>query len=226
MAANKRSQAQREHDRTEIASLYLQGKTFQQIADALQLSKSQIFYDLNIVRQRWRDDAVLSIDLHKARELARIDLIESETWRAWDESKKPRTVHTEQSDVEPSEGMQSSDGEQPGTDAENASGTKPKPVLIKVIDRMESRAGDPRFLQVALDCVKQRRELLGLDMPRKIAPVNPAGDQPYRPDLSDDEIAAKILQVVARVKERLGIRKNDDQYLIESQNGVNGKPKP
>ena len=52
MAAPKRTNIQIEDDRREIASLYLQGKTQQVIADRLHMTRQMVGYDLKAIQRR------------------------------------------------------------------------------------------------------------------------------------------------------------------------------
>ena len=56
MAPRKRTNIQIEDDRREIASLYLQGKTQQVIADRLHMTRQMVGYDLKAIQRRWRED--------------------------------------------------------------------------------------------------------------------------------------------------------------------------
>src|SRR5262249_14761776 len=57
------------------------------------------------------------------------------------------------------------------------------------------RQGDVR---AALACLDSEADLLGLFPPKKVAPTNPRGDQPYAP-LTDEERAAALAALYARV---------------------------
>src|SRR5687767_9302737 len=85
-----RSPDQIRKDRAEIASLYLKGWTQSDIGAKLGLSRQQIGYDLNAVREEWLRSAVMDFDAKKAEQLAKIDRLEREYWDAWQDSKKAR----------------------------------------------------------------------------------------------------------------------------------------
>lgn len=48
---------------------------------------------------------------------------------------------------------------------------------------------------------ESRRKLRGLDAPKKIAPTNPAGDEPYDPPSLDERIA-RVNELLDRARER------------------------
>jgi hypothetical protein len=163
-----RSPDQIRKDRVEIASLYLHGWTQAQIGAKLGLSRQQIGYDLDAIRQEWLHSTLIDFNAKKAEELARIDHLEREYWAAWEASKKERqTTTTEQS--------------------RDAVGEKFKAGLRKT-----EQTGDPRYLEGVRWCINKRAEILGLNAPQKIAPTTPDGQRPYElvvKDLTDEELA-------------------------------------
>ena len=94
MAANKRTLIQIEDDRREIASLYLQGKTQQAIAERLNMTRQMVGYDLKAIQRRWREDTSRNLDEDKARELAKLDELERTHWQAWEDSLEQFTTET------------------------------------------------------------------------------------------------------------------------------------
>jgi hypothetical protein len=89
MAAPKRSDFQIERDRREIARLYLQRQPQHAIAAALGITRSLVAYDLGVIQKRWREETTIDLDQRKAEELARLDALEREYWRAWEASHDP-----------------------------------------------------------------------------------------------------------------------------------------
>src|SRR5215212_4552915 len=87
VAAPKRSPDQVEADRAEIARRYLQGMTQAEIGAELGMTQQMVSYDLQVVRQRWRDAGLRDLDEAKTIELAKIDALELEYWDAWRASK-------------------------------------------------------------------------------------------------------------------------------------------
>lgn len=86
MARPKRTNFEHERDLAKTCELYLKGKTQQEIADELGVSRSQIEYDLNQIRHRWSTQTVYNLDQYKAKELAKLDALEREHWQAWEAS--------------------------------------------------------------------------------------------------------------------------------------------
>ena len=122
--------------RKQAAELYLQGCTQSSIAVQLGIAQSTVSEDLQHVRQAWHDSAGGMIDEIREKELAKLDLLESEGWAAWERSKKPA-----QSAVVTGDGT----GKQ-------------------TRKSMKNQNGDPRFLDQINKCIAQRRQLLGLDI--------------------------------------------------------------
>ena len=86
MPAKKRTPIQIEDDRRETASLYLQGKTQQAIAERLGMTRQMVGYDLKAIQRRWRQDTARDLDEDKAKELAKLDELERTHWQAWEDS--------------------------------------------------------------------------------------------------------------------------------------------
>ena len=137
-------------DREEIARLYLQRLSQREIGERLGLSRQQVGYDLEAVRQEWLQSALVNFDARKAEELARIDRLEREYWDAWEASKQEReTVSTEQ--------------------VSGGRGDRTKAAI-----RKEQPSGDPRFLAGVERCIERRCKLLGLDAPQEHRDVTDA----------------------------------------------------
>jgi hypothetical protein len=163
-----RSPDQIRNDRAEIARMYLQGSTQAQIGAKLGLSRQQIGYDLDAVRQEWLQSSLIDFNQKKAEELARIDAVEREYWAAWQQSKHER---------------QTSSIEQ----VKDPRGDK-----LKAGIRNVAQTGDPRYLEGVRWCIAKRCEVLGLNAPQKIAPTMPDGQRPYQlivKEMSDEELA-------------------------------------
>lgn len=137
MAAPKRSSAQIDRDRAEIARLYCQGIIQVEIAQRLDMTQQMVSYDLKAIRQAWRDSAMVDFNEARAEELAKIDTLELTYWEAWRHScEDAETIVKKQKE----------------------SGGKEMQQTLK------GQAGDPRFLQGVQWCIERRCKLLGLDI--------------------------------------------------------------
>jgi hypothetical protein len=141
MARPKRSAAQREQDLVTLAKLYLQGVTLTAIAQQMGLARQQISYDLKLIRTRWRESTVVDFNEATNRELERLDLIETENWASWRESKLPLETSTTER-------------------VQTAAGQTERARLQK-----RARPGDPRYMDAIRWCVDARIRVLGLAAP-------------------------------------------------------------
>jgi hypothetical protein len=158
-----------------ISREYLKGNLQAEIASTLGLSLATVKRDLAHVRQRWLDSALRDFDSLKAEQLAKIDTVEAEAWAMWSRSCE-RQVRTSTQAIEASPNP----GCNTRTDAQQGS-------------------GDPRYLQIALQCVERRSKLMGLNAPDKIAHTDPTGtkevaEERYR-NMNDSEIEGRIREL-------------------------------
>ena len=158
-ATPKRSAAQREYDLLELSGLYLAGKTYQEMASYIttnrpySLSRSAIVNDIQMLHQRWIETQLLNVDEAKARELSRIDKLETAYWDGWDRSLKTQETF-EAEKVEDT---------QPG-----AKGTTQKFIKERSHKKEVTMVGDSRFLDGIGRCIEQRCRILGIHEPQKI----------------------------------------------------------
>jgi hypothetical protein len=153
---HKHTRAEREELRDRIASFRLRGMSFRDIATQTGLSVSFCYDEYKVVEQRWRHSANESIVQIKAQELARLDLVEAEAWRAYERSQAERTEAEERFSYD-KDGQRVRDG---GKAARR------------------TRDGDAKFLQIVLDCIDRRTKLLGLASPDLIGAMPDGQSQP------------------------------------------------
>lgn len=207
MAAPKRSKEQIELDRVEVARLYLRGHSQPEIARLVtearieaveaelkrelhpieqnehEFSLAMVKYDLGKIREAWRQSALIAFDARIAEELARIDNLEVEYWRAWE-----RSTHNKEIEV----------GRIIGT-----SGGQPE--RTEAMTRSEGQAGDPRFLQGVAWCIDRRCKLLGLDKPDKVAIVDWREELPEGYDAGTVEAQFTALLTAAAAQKEDGL---------------------
>ena len=121
--------------RQQVAHLYLQNWTQDQIARHLSVGPPTISADLEQIRQQRLQSEVRDFNAARELQLQKIDLLERESWATWERSKKPSQSATV-------------DGEGNGQ---------------RTRKTMRNQVGDPRFLEQVSKCVAQRRAILGLD---------------------------------------------------------------
>lgn len=129
--------------RKNVAARYVRGATQWEIARAFEVDQKTISNDLAAIRKEWLASAVRDMNEIKARELAKIDAAEAEAWKAWTKSQENAEILR----------ARIRDG---ASETEKVS---------------KGQAGDPRFLDIVLKCIKQRCEILGV-----LAPKDPLAD--------------------------------------------------
>jgi len=87
MAKTVRTEFQILNDRVNIAKWYLQGKTQNEIALKIGVTRQQISYDLKKIMEEWKQERLKDFEERLLAELCKLDLIESEAWEAWEKSK-------------------------------------------------------------------------------------------------------------------------------------------
>lgn len=120
------------------AALYLRGRTYQEIAQELGISRETVFRDMRVARRLWRQRASRTYQKHLYEQLARLDEVENQAWIGWERSLGNAVE----------DGSETIDGTE-GTTRKTSKKTK-------------KQSGNPTFLKVVQDAVRQRSELLGL----------------------------------------------------------------
>ena len=145
--ATQRSDEMRQR-RSQVTELYIkEGLSQRAMAERLGVSLQTIYNDLCAIREEWRTRATDNIEKKKAKELAVVDQIEFEAWRAW-----LRSI---------------------GTTTKTTTITRGKDKSVSTTT--ETLAGDPRFLDQVHKCIEQRRRIMGLDEPARQTIENPDG---------------------------------------------------
>lgn len=129
--------------RKDISCLYIKGLNQYEIATKVGVSQKTVSYDLKQVRQGWIKDAIMDFDKRQGQELARIDLIELESWDQWEKSKTRTRKRTTTKPIIDDDG-------------------KPKILREEWIETLEP---DGRWLDRVKGCVQERCKILGLYAP-------------------------------------------------------------
>ena len=185
----KRNEQTKAAHREQIASLRLKEWTIPMIAREVGVSEATVTRELRSLSEEWKEAAKEDIEAIKARELRKLDRIESEATKAWERSLQDynRKVVSER----------------PGKEAkdEKAKGRgKDRTASIET----GSQNGDPRFLRIILDCQERRAKILGSDAPTKVAPTDPTGTQPYK-SMTDAELDARIRELAGKLGTEAGV---------------------
>jgi hypothetical protein len=141
-----------EQRRALVSRLWLQGLTVREIGKEINSSDSVVYTDVAAIRNTWREDTKEYMAEFLNRELARVDLIEAEAWKAWKLSLTERQRKMVEKDTK---------------------GNKVK--LMR-----EGQCGNPQYLALIGTCIETRRKLLGLDKQDGAAAVKGTTIQPDR----------------------------------------------
>jgi hypothetical protein len=166
----KRSKVRREKDLSIIARRYLHGDIQSDIAKDLKISQQMVSRDLKVIRERWLNSSLVDFNEMRARELARIDLVEAEAWAGWERSKRARTKTRMSGDTE----------------------QKPSHIVRTTTEEI----GDPRFLDEVLKCVDKRCQIFGLDAPVKLTWQDEAARAGVDPSALFNELAGSFVEAI------------------------------
>ncbi|HEX4055485.1 MAG TPA: hypothetical protein VHX86_14570 [Tepidisphaeraceae bacterium] len=172
-----------EQRRQQVAELYVQGHTQASIATRLAIKQPTVCEDLKRIRQQWRVSTVRDFDAACDLELQKLDRVEREAWDAYERSQKPA---------------------QSAVITEGAEGRTRKSI--------KNQNGDLHALDIVLKCCADRRALLGLNAPTRIAPVMPDGMAPFR--LAVEKLSVEEMRVIQRLH---------DRRTVVAQGGANGE---
>jgi len=89
--AIRRKKHARENDLLRESELYLKGTKQAEIAEIIGISQQSVSADLRCLQKRWQDSALVEIDAHRGKELAKIDELERTFWLRYEASDK--TTH-------------------------------------------------------------------------------------------------------------------------------------
>ena len=180
-----RTKARRERDYALESRLLVRGFTHAEIAKRIGITRQMVANDLKEVRQRWLDQQFYSYNERKATELAKIDALEQEAWRAWRRSQQDQTKTKTESagaELETEEQLL----------GELATGQVSGRALKASVQK-QKRDGNPAFLDRVAWCIDTRAQIWGLDAPKKFAHLVPEGQGAFsRPlgELTDEELFA------------------------------------
>lgn len=158
MAANKRTTDQIVRDRARISQLMLQRYTHEQMRILLhdetgvELSRVQITGDVKAVRNSWRKVQHENYTALMARELSRIDSLETVLWEEMraeaDRGADKQIIEEVRRIIKDTE--------------------ESKLVVNKVTKMVQNTYINPKYVAQIIECQKERRRLLGLYAPTQI----------------------------------------------------------
>ena len=174
-----RTKTQREADAVEVERLDRRGYSQREIAARIGVAPSQVCYDLKLLRQRYREAQLAERSAAVAEKLEQYRDIRREAWEAWERSKDNKEKEITE--------KVSSLGAQEAVAA--------KTEKLKAIITTEGRLPGNEYLRTILETLQNERELQGLDAPKKLAPTNPDGTEPFTGHLTDAQFAAGLREL-------------------------------
>ena len=150
---------ERERDLVDISRLLLKGSdtgglNYQDATEWIAANRpytlgvNTIRRDIKEIMVRWKGTQIRNVDELKAKELAKIDAIEAEAWRAWFSSAEPKTDDVTEERID---AATDSSGDQ-------SQGYK----QTKHIQKVTIRDPNPAFMKIIMWCVAQRAKILDL----------------------------------------------------------------
>ena len=163
----------------EVTRLILKGWTPARVAEYQERTRHAVAKDFRVAELRWRAAAAGAVSLLKARQLSKLDVIETELWQAWERSCRPsrstrRRVRRLPSmpplDEGDREGMDEGADDEHSLDPEGfdlLDGSRGPSVVLERVEhehsvREEQRDGDPRFIELILRCIQERAKITGM----------------------------------------------------------------
>lgn len=185
----KRNKAQVDADRLLVERWHLSGKTVPTIIELLAgmrpytLSESQVYADINRLRARWREEAIVERTTAMGEVLRSLRRQEEELWAAWERSKEGVTRTTLSKSARPA-----------GTEGGSATEREVKTGV------KESSAGDSTYMRLILDIQQERAKLLGLYAPVKQEHSGPNGGPIPVGPLTEENQQAILIRHFERMK--------------------------
>ena len=146
--------------RVEVAKLSRRKVPPDLIAAELAVDIGVVRKDMAIIREAYLNLATRSYAEQVADEIATINAAEEAAWQAWEKSTQQKV--REKQKMEPDAAPKDADGK-----TVNA----PHRLTSREITR-ENQVGDPRFLDIVLQCADKRMKLLGLAQPSRHIHLN------------------------------------------------------
>lgn len=166
--------------RWRIESYYLQGVPPFQICKSLKITPKTYKEVLDESKDRWRQRNEGQYKTILVEQLAKVDEVESEAWRAWRDSREGRKVPFERVEKALKNVIDSTHNPKKGEEPR----TKPELVVVKVVNEMRQVVGEGsvQFLSVIQWCVETRLKVIGALSPEKTTVNVFVGDRSEKKD--------------------------------------------
>lgn len=164
------ARARKEFWKSKVVEHYLKGGSYQIIQQTLQdelnhkFSQSFITKAIREAIEKWKASKADMVEAHKAIELEKINRLEFEYWKAWENSCNPTTSKSTEK-TSASKAAATPEEDQPAKRSR-------KMAVSKVTESQRTTAGDSKFLDGIYKCVEIRCRILGLEAPVKTETTN------------------------------------------------------
>lgn len=156
-----------------VLRLFEEGLPAEEIAKRLELRRNQVEKDIQARIEKWRKASREKVNTYISREEERIARIWQEAFAAWHRSCEDAVTVTK----------------------EVVDGEKEKTTV-----RRTGQVGDAQFLRVMQQCIKDLRDMLGLDQPKRTEVTGrDGGPIGIARELSDDELLARYVELGGRL---------------------------
>ena len=133
----------------DISDRYVRGEDIYQISKAVELPVAEVLVALQEVYEKLKVSIPFKFNDANIIQLSKLDKAESEAWKSWELSKKPKQ-------------RKMSKATKNGADENETKEGKTKEGKMEQSLNIEDREGSPAYLNVVINCVKIRMELLRL----------------------------------------------------------------
>jgi predicted transcriptional regulator len=155
MASRKLNRRERLRIKAQIADLYCQNYSQDAIAQTLRVTTQMVSYYWRKIEAGWQKKTLEDAGEILGRQLAKLALVQKEGWEGWKRSRKEAKTTSKKAKIKPSAGKGKGKGKDRTTEVESA-------------EKREQRVGDPRFLAIVMDAVKDENKILGVYAPEKL----------------------------------------------------------
>ena len=134
----------------DITERYIRGEDIYQISKAVDLPISNVLIALQKVYEQLKVSIPLRFDNASIMQLSKLDKAESEAWKSWEMSKRPK------------QRKMSKATKKGGIEAEEIDLKNKQPDKMEQQMNTEEREGSSAYLNIIISCVKIRMDLLKL----------------------------------------------------------------
>lgn len=162
-----------------------------QIAEKLFISVGYVNRYIRLSKKHYMEKIEQDLGEQRAVMIAELEVIKREAWESWVQSKNvaesvERVV--ELGDLEDNE----------------------REFVSAVVTKLRRNSGNPKYLKVIQDSIKQESDLLGLQI-KRAATTNDRGER-----ITAEERKERIIDIIDRAKERRIAIEEEDDRIVES----------